>query len=133
MPEYKLEQSEKGHNPLWSRGIAVIKNMELLTSEIIEEFKKQGDTSYKTAEEVKIIAKFFNPTGVGTWFATEYDPVDKIFFGYANIGDPEMAELGTFSLDELQEFKGRFGLGIERDLFFKDKTLKEVMDARGMM
>ena len=44
-----------------------------------------------------------------------------------------MAELGTFSLDELQSFKGKFGLGIERDLHFKERTLKEVMDARGMI
>jgi len=44
-----------------------------------------------------------------------------------------MAELGTFSLDELQSYKGRFGLGIERDLHFKARTLKEVIDARGMM
>jgi len=44
-----------------------------------------------------------------------------------------MAELGTFSLDELQDFRGKFGLGIERDLHFKEKTLKEVMDARGMI
>ncbi|MCX5751370.1 MAG: DUF2958 domain-containing protein [Candidatus Saganbacteria bacterium] len=107
--------------------------MELLTDELLEEFKKQGDTSNKTADEVRVIAKFFNPTGVGTWFATEYDPVDRVFFGFANLGDSEMAELGTFSLDELQEYRGRFGLGIERDLHFHNHTLKEVMDARGMM
>ena len=107
--------------------------MELLTDEIIEEFKKQDDTSFKKAEEVKIIAKFFNPTGAGTWFATEYNPIERIFFGYANLGDREMAELGYFSLDELQEYRGRFGLGIERDLHFGDHTLREVMDARGVM
>lgn len=107
--------------------------MELLTAELLDKFKKQGDTSNKTADEVMVIAKFFNPCGAGTWFATEYDPIDRIFFGYANLGDPEMAELGSFSLDELQEYKGRFGLGIERDLFFKNKTLQEVIDARGIM
>lgn len=107
--------------------------MKLLTNELLEEFKKQGDTSNKSADEVKVIVKFFNPTRVGTWFATEYDPETRIFFGYANLGDPEMAELGTFSLDELQEFRGRFGLGIERDLHFHNHTLKEVMNARGMM
>jgi len=107
--------------------------MELLNDELLEAFKKQGDTSHKEAEDITVIAKFFNPTGVGTWFATEYDPADRIFFGYANLGDPEMAELGSFSLDELQKYRGRFGLGIERDLFFKNKTLKEVIDARGRM
>ena len=106
--------------------------MKLLTEELIKEFQKQGDTSNKKPEEVKIIAKYFNPTGAGSWFATEYDPVDRVFFGYANLGDPEMAELGTFSLDELQSYKGKFGLGIERDLHFHGKTLKDVLDKRGM-
>ena len=106
--------------------------MKLLTEELIKEFQKQGDTSNKDPKEVKIIAKYFNPTGAGTWFATEYDPIDRVFFGYANLGDPEMAELGTFSLDELQSYKGKFGLGIERDLHFHDKTLKDVLDKRGM-
>ena len=86
-----------------------------------------------TRYQFNVIVKFFNPTGGGRWYAAEYDPVDRIFFGYANLGDPEMAELGTFSLDELQDFRGKFGLGIERDLHFKEKTLKEVMDARGMI
>jgi len=107
--------------------------MELLTKELLEEFIKQGDTSNKKAGDIKIVAKFFNPTGAGTWFAVEYDPVDRVFFGYATLGDPEMAELGSFSLDELQEYKGRFGLGIERDLHFHNHTLKEVMAVRGVM
>ena len=107
--------------------------MELLNKEILQAFEKQGDTSQKSAEDIKVIVKFFNPTGGGRWYAAEYDPVDRIFFGYANLGDSEMAELGTFSLDELQAFKGKFGLGIERDLHFKERTLKEVMDARGMI
>lgn len=133
MPVYKLEQSENGHI---SKGIPITKNitiMKLITEELLEAFKKQGDTSSKGAEEVMVIAKFFNPTGAGTWFATEYDSEARIFFGYATLGDPEMAELGTFSLDELQEYRGRFNLGIERDLHFHDHTLREVMDAKGMM
>ena len=107
--------------------------MKLINKELLEAFEAQGDTSQKHAEDIQVIAKFFNPTGPGNWYAVEYYPEARIFFGYANLGDPEMAELGTFSLDELQDFKGRFGLGIERDLHFHDKTLKDVMDARGMI
>ena len=36
-------------------------------------------------------------------------------------------EYGYVSLDELFEFKGQFGLGIERDKFFKPKSLEECM------
>ena len=106
--------------------------MKLMTDELLKAFINQGDTSMKMAEDIKVIAKFFNPAGAGTWFATEYDPVDRVFFGYANLGDSEMAELGTFSLDELQSYRGRFGLGIERDLHFHGRTLKDVMDKRGV-
>ena len=30
-------------------------------------------------------------------------------------------EVGSFSLEELEAFKGPFGLGIERDLYFEGK------------
>ena len=40
-------------------------------------------------------------------------------------------ELGYFTISELEEVKGPFGLGIERDKFWTSKTLKEVMDSVG--
>ena len=52
-----------------------------------------------------------------------------MFFGWATLGDPQNAELGYFSLDELESVRGRFGLKIERDLHWDDTTtLKTVMD-----
>lgn len=105
--------------------------MQLMTKGLLKEFEKQGQTDGKKPEDVKIIAKFFNPTGAGNWYATEWIPEDGVFFGYANIGDSECAELGYFSLEELQTYRGKFGLGIERDLHFHNRTLKEVLDARG--
>ena len=91
--------------------------MKLLTKEILEDFKKTG--SQENVKDPRIIVKFFNPTGAGYWYATEYDPEEKIFFGYAFITD---GEFGSFSLEELESFKGRFGLGIERDLHFGNQT-----------
>jgi hypothetical protein len=40
------------------------------------------------------------------------------------------AECGTVSMSELMAFKGRFGLGIERDMHFKplSMSLEEVMN-----
>ena len=89
--------------------------MMLLTKELEKKFEKQGDTSMNELEDTKVIAKFFDPTGSWTWFAFEYDPETKIFFGCIH---GTYTELGSFSLKELQEFKGQFGLGIERDLYF---------------
>jgi len=37
-------------------------------------------------------------------------------------------ELGYFSLKEMESIKGPWGLGIERDLYFGEHTLKEAID-----
>jgi hypothetical protein len=89
------------------------------------------ETEDKTPEEVQVIAKFFNPVGAGTWFAVEFDPDERIFFGYVNLGDDDCAELGYFSLDELEAIKLPGGLTIERDRYFGNHTLAEVMEAKG--
>lgn len=69
-----------------------------------------------------VIAKFFNQVGVGTWFATEYDPEERMFFGYAKIFE---GEWGYFSLDELEAYQGRYGLGIRHDPFWEEKPASE--------
>ena len=94
--------------------------MKLLTAEIRQKLPPLGSTS----EQIDPIAvvKFFNPTGLGTWWAVEFDPDSGIFFGKADLGFPE---LGTFGLDELQSYKGPMGLGIERDIHFRPKPLSK--------
>ena len=77
--------------------------MKLLTKEIINRFKKIG--SQENEKNPIVVAKFFNPSGAGTWWATEYDPVDKIFFGYVSIFGDHCDEWGSFSLEELENFK----------------------------
>ena len=98
--------------------------MKLLTLELINTFEKVG-----RQEEVKdhlVITKFFNPTGAGTWYATEYNPESKIFFGYVSIFNDWNDEWGYFSLTELESLKGPFGLGIERDLYFTSKPFSQI-------
>ena len=94
--------------------------MKLLTEEIRKKLPLLGATAEQT--DPIAIVKFFNPTGIGTWWACEFDPESGIFFGKADLGFPE---LGTFSLEELQNYKGKFGLGIERDLYFTPKPLSQ--------
>ncbi len=102
--------------------------MKLLTKEILAAFAKQGDTRHKKAADILVICKFFNPGGAGTWFAVEFDPGDRTFFGYATI---QCGELGRFSLDELEAFRGRWGLRIERDMHWRRRSLQEVIDCEG--
>jgi len=99
--------------------------MKLLTKALLNRFAQVGMQEDK--KDPIVIAKFFNPTGAGTWYATEYDPNDRIFFGYVSIFGDWNDEWGYFSLDELKSFKGRFGLGIERDLYFDEVPASQVI------
>ena len=103
--------------------------MKLFTKEILNKLPALYANSEKGMAETKVIVKLFNPAGAGTWYITEYDPETKIAFGFVNLGDPEMAELGYISIQELEDLRLPFGLGIERDINFGfDHTLKEVYD-----
>ena len=95
----------------------------LLTQEDLGRLPALGTTDGQGYEALAQV-KFFNPGGVGTWYATEYDPATRTFFGLADLGDPE---LGYFSLDELEQAKGNWGLGIERDMYFSPTALKALM------
>lgn len=99
--------------------------MKLLTKELERRFNQVG--SQENVSDPLIIAKFFNPSGSGTWYATEYNPETKIFFGYVSIFGDYNDEWGCFSLAELESYRGRFGLGIERDLYFEEQPISNVM------
>lgn len=99
--------------------------MRLMTPELEKRFAEIGSQS-DIADPV-IVAKFFNPTGGGTWYATEYDPKSKIFFGYVSIFGDWNDEWGYFSLAELEFFVGSFGVGIERDLFWTEQKASAVI------
>jgi hypothetical protein len=97
--------------------------MELLTVELVSRFRQLG----QQGENPIIVAKFFNPCGAGTWYATEYDPETRTFFGYVSIFGDWNDAWGYFSLDELTAYQGPFGLGIERDLYWQEKRAGEVI------
>ena len=99
--------------------------MKLMTKELEARFEEVG-----SQEEVKdpiVIAKFFYPMGRGTWFATEYDPKEKIFYGYVSLFGDYCDEWGSFSLLELESLDGPSGLGIERDLYFEEAPSSELI------
>jgi hypothetical protein len=70
--------------------------------------------------------KFFTPWTFWTWYATEYDPTERLFFG--KVVGVEM-ELGYFLLDELEAIQGPAGLTIERDLQWFPRPLLECRQA----
>jgi len=99
--------------------------MELITKELEKRFKEIGSQEETPIENKIVVAKYFNAAGAGTWYATEYDPSTKTFFGYVSIFGDWNDEWGYFSLDELKSVKGFAGLGVERDLYCGEKTIKE--------
>ena len=65
--------------------------------------------------------KFFDPCGAAAWLFTELDSEDgDTLFGLADLGFGT-PELGYSSLAEIASIRRRFGLGIERDLYFEPK------------
>ena len=111
--------------------------MKLMTKELEKEFEKYPLGSQDgLLGQAKVIAKFFNPMGVGTWFITEAEKQengDYEMFGYCHLGDDELAEFGYVMLSELQAIKGPLGMGIERDLYLsKDCTLIEALKQTSM-
>ena len=94
--------------------------MNLMTDEL----KKEMPPLYSQEHEADPLArvKFFTPWAGWTWYGIEFDGVD-LFFGFV---DGLHAELGYFSLSELERIQGPAGLRIERDLYFKPTALSSL-------
>ena len=88
--------------------------MQLLTKEIKTKAEKQYNQGGEMSQ--KVVAKFFDPVGSWTWYLMNKDPESDYCWG---IVDGNAVEMGSFGLDELQEYTGYFGLGIERDTSFE--------------
>lgn len=84
-------------------------------------------------DEAIAFVKYFTPWSNWTWYATEGEPildeqgneVDFEFFGYVVGLDKE---LGYFRLNELTEVRGKFGLKIERDRYFRPTSLEKIKE-----
>jgi hypothetical protein len=68
--------------------------------------------------DLEPVVKLFDPCGAATWLLTEIDPEDDtVAWGLCDLG-MGCPEFGTVSLTELTVFRGRLGLGVDRDLHF---------------
>jgi len=97
--------------------------MQLLTQEI--RAKLPVLYTNENVPDPMVWRKFFTPDSSWTWYGIEFDGVDT-FFGLV---DGFEQELGYFSLSELQSVRGKLGLPIERDRYFKPCRLSEVKKA----
>jgi hypothetical protein len=98
-----------------------------MTKEIEAKLPKLYANENKKPEEVPIIVKFFCPWNSWSWYITEGEKQgdDFLFFGYV---EGDFPELGYISLNELESVKGPMGLKIERDMYYGEHKLSEVME-----
>ena len=99
--------------------------MRLMTAELEKRFAQVG--SQEKVKDPVIVANFFNPFVAGNWYATEYDSVNKMFFGYVSIFGGIEDEWGYFSLQELESYESPYGTGIERDLYWTERKSSSVI------
>ena len=90
--------------------------MKLVTAKLREKLLRNG--ARPGADHIPPL-KLFDPNGAGTWLIAEMDPEapDRLF----GLGQPRLAsppEVGVVSLAEMERYRRRFGIGIERDRHF---------------
>ena len=96
--------------------------MKLMTKEIEKKIPALYSTDKIPNDDKICHVKFFHPLCQKTWFAVEYDPKEKLFFGWV---DGDFPEWGYFSLKEMESLKVR-GLGMERDMYFASRPMKYI-------
>lgn len=85
--------------------------------------KLPGLGAQENSPDPMVYAKFFYPMSSYTLYVTEYDPAQRIFFGYVTGLFED--EWGYTSLDELEGMSVH-GVGIERDLYFSPTPISKL-------
>ena len=79
-------------------------------------------------EEAIAWLKFFDPCGRYTFYVTEADLKTGELFGYcvSPLG-PDCDEWGYADLNELKAVRGKFGLGVERDMHHQPAPVNSII------
>jgi hypothetical protein len=74
-----------------------------------------------------VVVKIFNPYGNGRWYIMNSDPNDPDYlWGIVDLGYG--AEVGSISRSDLENYRTRMGWGFERDMSFRPKNAKMVLE-----
>lgn len=91
--------------------------MKLYTMPQYQQLIKNGSLENRDNDHFPVI-KLFLPGSGCTWLISELDPEHThIAFGLCDLG-MGFPELGYVDLEEIAAVKSRFGLSVERDLYF---------------
>jgi len=94
------------------------------TKKDFQNFPKLYSTENVRLKDKLIVGHFF--VGPADWYVVEYDPIEKMFFGYVNLGNIEMAEWGYFSFTELESLKVNGMLEVDYDKHWTVKKASEI-------
>lgn len=99
--------------------------MKLITKKIENQLAKYPLYSQESnGEEAVAVCKFFLQGY--TWYVLEAQKKgdDYEFFGLV---DGQCKEYGYFTLSQLQKLRGRWGLTVERDIYFEPTKVKDIV------
>lgn len=99
--------------------------MKLLTKEVLKNLVPFGTTAGCEEKDITCKVKFFSPDSNYTFYAIEYDPTRRVFYGYGVFGYD--GEWGEVSLTELETAKGNLGLPLERDRYFEPTKMSDIV------
>ena len=100
--------------------------MKLMTKAIKAKFERVG--TQEGATDPLAILKLFDPCGRWTYYATEYNAEDRVLWGYCvSALEPDYDEWGHSDLGEIEATRNRFGLHMERDLWFRPMPISEIL------
>jgi len=107
-----------------------IRGMKLLPKEIREQLPALYAQDGKGGKAV-VYVKFFTPSSSWTWWVTEGSPITdnagrEVDFQFFGLVEGHCRELGYFNLSELESVRTHMGLPIERDLYWRPRTLEEI-------
>lgn len=98
--------------------------MKLLTASIDKKLFKQYPIGSNLSKQ-EVVAKIFNPYGNQTWYIVNSDPEDPDYL-WAILDFGQGAESGSVSRKDLESYRNRWGLGLERDIAFDHTNAQEL-------
>lgn len=107
-----------------------LRGMKLLPKEIRETLPDLYAQDGKGGRAIAYV-KYFTPSSSWTWYVVGGEPVldesqNEVDYRFYGLVFGHEREFGYFLLSELEEVRGPLGLPIERDLWFKPKTLAQI-------
>lgn len=99
--------------------------MKLWTKDIEKRAKKFPLYSQEPSIDAKVLVKFFNPYGRGTWIITEakqQDNGDWLLYGYMHIHEWEWGYVLLSQLEDIRINVHGFLLPIEREMYISRGT-----------